>query len=137
MNLIYSGLTAQNVSDLVLGFSGVISAVFLAVMLLFGIYGLRGVLQLKKEQYLIPHRLMYPNYCSPDKCLEPVEYMDFILPRLSILSVVMLLTGVLLLLSYFIPGLRSLGMLLILYIVPFVVYLWYNGGLKRAAKKYW
>jgi hypothetical protein len=63
--------------------------------------------------------------------------MDFILPRLSILSVVMLLTGVLLLLSYFIPGLRSLGMLLILYIVPFVVYLWYNGGLKRAAKKYW
>lgn len=137
MNLIYSGLTAQNVSDLVLGFSGVISAVFLAVMLLFGIYGLRGVLQLKKEQYLIPHRLMYPNYCSPDDCLEPVEYMDFILPRLSILSVVMLLTGVLLLLSYFIPGLRSLGMLLILYIVPFVVYLWYNGGLKRAAKKYW
>ncbi len=137
MDLIYSGLSAQTVTDMVLGFSGVISIIFLLACLFFGGYGLYGVLRLRKEQYLIPHRLMYPNYCSGDTCLDPVEYMDYILPRLSVLSGVMLLTGLLLLLGYFIDGLRSLGVLLALCIVPFVVYLWYSRCLKKAAKKYW
>ncbi len=137
MDLIYSGLSAQTVTDLVIGVSGVVSVLFLVVILFFGAYGIHGILRLKKEQYLIPHRLMYPNYCSPDECLDPVEYMDFILPRLTVLSVVMLLSGVILLLGYFIDGLRSLGITLALYVVPFAVYLWYSSSLKSAAKKYW
>ncbi len=137
MNLIYSGVSAQTVSDLVLGTSGVISIVFLVVILFSGCYGLYGVLRLKKEQYLIPHRLMYPNYHSGEDCNDPVEYMDYILPRLTIFSVVMLLSGLILLVGYFVDGLRSLGMTLILYIAPFVVFLWYNGCLKKAVKKYW
>lgn len=137
MNLIYSGLSAQTVADLVLGSSSVISIIFLAVILLFGCYGLYGVIRLKKEQYLVPHRLMYPNYHSGEDCNDPVEYMDYIFPRLTILSVVMILSGLILLLGFFVDSLRSLGMTLLVYIVPFVAYLWYSGCLKRAAKKYW
>ncbi len=137
MNFVYYGLSAQTVTDLVMGVSGVVSILFLVVILFFGGYGFYGVLRLKKEQYLVPHRLMYPNYCSNDECLDPVEYMDFILPRLSILSTVLLLSGVLLLVTFFVDGFRTLGVLLTLYIAPFVVYLWYSGCLKKAAKKYW
>ena len=137
MNLILSGLSAQTVTDLVIGTSGVISVIFLVVILFFGSYGLYGVLRLKKEQYLIPHRLMYPNYRSNDDCLDPVEYMDYILPRLSILSGVMLGSGLILLLGYFVDGLRTVGISVLLYVIPFVVYLWYSGCLRKAAKKYW
>ena len=137
MNLILAGLTAQNVADMVMGTGGLISVVYLIAILFFGCYGLYGVIRLKKEQYLIPHRLMYPNYHSGEDCEDPVEYMDFIMPRLMILSVTMLLSGLMLFVSYFIPALRSIGFMLILYIVPLVVFLWYSRGLKKAAKKYW
>ena len=137
MNLTLSGLTEQNVADLVMGAGGFVSVIFVIVVLLFGSYGLYGVLRLKKEQYLIPHRLMYPNYHSEADCEDPVEYMDYIMPRLGTLSVTMLLSGLLVFLGYFIEPLRSLSVMLLLYVVPFVVYLWYNGCLKRAAKKYW
>ncbi|MBP3412171.1 MAG: hypothetical protein J6K89_02835 [Oscillospiraceae bacterium] len=137
MNLIYSGLSAQTVTDMVMGFSGVISVIFLVVILFFGCYGMYGVIKLRKEQYLIPHRLMYPNYCSGDDCEDPGEYMDYIRPRLTILSVTMLLGGLLLFLGYFIPTLRSLGITLILYITIFAMYIWYSLCLRRAKKKYW
>lgn len=137
MNLVYSGLSAQNVADLVLGFSGMTSVIFLIVSVLFGAYGIYGVCRLKKEQYLIPHRIMYPSYCNYEDCLDPEEYMRFIIPRLAIVSAVMLLAGVLLFLSYFIPAIRTIKFLLALYIVPLVVYLWYSICLRRARKKYW
>ena len=137
MNLVLAGLSAQNVADMVMGTSGLISLVYLVVILFFGCYGLYGVIRLKKEQYLIPHRLMYPNYHSGEDCADPVEYMDFILPRLTILSVSMLLSGLFIFFGYFIDALRSLIMMLLLYIVPFVVFLWYSACLKKAAKKYW
>lgn len=137
MNLFLAGLSAQTVTDLVIGASGVISIVFLVVLLFFGGYGLYGAYRLKKAQYLIPNRLMYPNYCSPDDCSDPVEYMDYILPRITIFGGVMSLCGVLIFLGYFIGALRSLGVTLILYVIPLIIYLWYNGCLKRSAKKYW
>ncbi|MBR6824939.1 MAG: hypothetical protein IKM59_00130 [Oscillospiraceae bacterium] len=137
MYMIYSGLSAQNVSDMVMGFSGVMNVVFLVVVLLFGAYGLYGVRRLKKEQDLIPHRLMYPLYCSHEDCLDPVEYMDFIIPRITVLSVVMILSGLALLVSFFIPVIRTMGFTLAVYVIPLAVYLWYNGSVKRAKKKYW
>ncbi len=137
MHLIYSGLSAQAMADMVMGVYSVITVVFLIACFFFGAYGLYGVIRLKKEKYLIPHRLMYPNYCPNDECLEPVDYMDFIIPRLSILSVVMLLSGTMLLLCLLVDALGTLWVLLGLYIVPLAVYLWYSMSLKRAAKKYW
>ena len=137
MNLVYSGLSAQTVTDMVMGLSGIISAVFLVSILFFGIYGLYGVLRLKKEQYLIPHRLMYPNYHNGDDCRDPVEYMDFIQPRLTILSVVMILSGLVLLTSFFFSSIRTVGVMLLAYGAPFVAYLWYSVCLKQALKKYW
>ena len=137
MNLIYSGLSAQTVANMVMGFQSVITIIFLIVCFFFGGYGIYGVLRLRKEQYLIPHRLMYPNYCPCDECLDPVEYMDFIIPRISILSAVMILSGIMLLLCLAIEALGTIWVLLGLYIVPLAVYLWYSMSLKRAAKKYW
>lgn len=137
MNLVLSGLSAQTVTDLVIGVSGVVSIIFLVAIMFFGCYGMYGVYRLKKEQYLIPHRFMYPNYCSPDDCSDPVEYMDYILPRLAIVSGVMILSGLVVLVGYFISDVRTLGVTLLMYIIPFVAYLWYNGCLKRSAKKYW
>lgn len=138
MNLILSGLTAQNMADLVMGGVGsVVSIAFLITMLFFGAYSLYGVYRLKKEQYLIPHRFMYPNYCNPDDCSDPVEYMDYILPRLAGLGGTMTLSGLVVLLTYFIPGIRTVMVSVLMYTVPFAVYLWYNGCLKRSAKKYW
>lgn len=137
MNLILSGLSAQTMADLVMGASGVFSVILLVALLFSGIYGLYGVYRLKKEQYLIPHRFMYPNYCAPEDCSDPVEYMDYIQPRLTIYGCAMTLCGVLIFTGFFVDALRSVIMLLILYIAPFVIFLWYNGCLKLSAKKYW
>lgn len=137
MNLILAGLSAQSVADLVMGFSGVTGIVFLIVILFFGYYGTSSLLRLKKEQALFPNRLMYPNYCPHDECIDPEGYIRFIFPRLAVLSASMLLSGLTLLLSYFIPGIRSLGLSLGLYVVPLAVYLYYSASLKKAAKIYW
>ena len=137
MNLILSGLSAQNVTDLVMGTSGVTSVLFLIVVLFFGGYCGYGFLRLRRENSLFAHRLLYPNYCPWDLCLDPEGYMAFILPRVAILSVVMILSGLTLLVSYFIPQMRSIGLSLGVYMAPLIVYLCYNGGLRRAAKKFW
>ncbi len=138
MNLILSGgLSAQNVADLVMGFSGVVSGLFLIVVLFFGGYGLNGVLRLRRERSLFPNRLMYPNYCPYDECMDPDGYIEYIMPRLTVLSCTMLLSGLVLLLGYFIPTMRSLGISLMVYIVPFVIYVWYSACLKKAIKKFW
>ena len=143
MNLIYSGLSAETVSGLVTSVSGITTILFFVVTMLFGCYGLYGVYRLKRDQYLIPHRLMYPNYCSGEDCLDPVEYMDFIMPRLTIVSVAMVIAGPALVAILVIDAIRSIDTIrsvvamLVLYMVPLVTYLWYSICLKRAAKKYW
>ncbi len=137
MNLIFSGLSAQNVTDLVMGTSGVTSVLFLVVILFFGCYCGYGFLRLRRENSLFAHRMMYPNYCPWDLCLDPEGYVAFIRPRIAILSVAMLLSGLTQLVSYFIPAMRSIGLSLGIYIVPLFVYLCYNSSLRRAAKKYW
>lgn len=137
MNLILSGLGAQTVADLVMGISGVISAIFFAALLFAGLYGLYGVRRLNKEGYLIPHRFMYPNYCDPDDCTDPVGYLDYIKPRLTIFGTIMLVCAALIFISYFVDALRGVIIMLIMYAVPLANFLWYNGCLKLSAKKYW
>ncbi len=137
MNLIYAGLSAESVAGLVSGFTGFTTILFFVVTMLFGCYGLYGVYRLKKEEYLVPHRLMYPNYRSGEDCLDPVEYMDFIRPRLTIVSVVMVLAGPVMLAVLVIEAIQSVLIMLLMYVIPLVAYLWYSMCLKRAAKKYW
>lgn len=137
MKLFLSGLTAQTMSDIVMGFSAVTSIVFLVVILFFGYYGTHALVRLRREKELFPNRLMYPNYCPHDECIDPEGYIKYIFPRLGLLSAVMLLSGVTLLVSFFIPGMRTIGLSLALYGVPFVVYMYYSFSLRRAAKKYW
>ena len=137
MNLIYSGLSAQTVTDLVIGVSGVISIVFLIVILFFGCYGLQSVIRLRRERTLFPNRVMYPNYCPYDECIDPQGYVEVVLPKLTVLTAAMLLSGATLILGYFIPALRTLGISLVVYIAPFAVYMWYCACQRKAAKIYW
>ncbi|MBR4309050.1 MAG: hypothetical protein IKT58_05595 [Oscillospiraceae bacterium] len=137
MKLFLAGVSADTVSKFVFNFTAFTSILFLLVILFFGLYCGYGVLRLRREKVLFPHRLMYPNYCAVDDCTDPVEYYDFILPRITVLSIVMILSGLVQFLSYFIPYLRVLPVSLSVYAVPFVVYLYYSISLRKAAKKFW
>ena len=137
MQLILSGLSAQNVADLVSGFSGFSSILFLLVVLFFGIYCGYGFLRLNREKTLFPHRFLYPNYCPHDECIDPDGYIEYIRPKLAIFSGIMLLSGVTLFVSYFVLELRGVSTLLGVYVAPFIAYLYYTSCLKKAAKLYW
>ena len=137
MKLILSGLSAQNVADLVSGFSGFTSILYLVVILFFGCYCGYGFLRLRRERELFPHRFLYPNYCPFDLCIDPEGYMDFIRPRIAVLSVIMLLSGLTQFVSYFIPSMRTVGLSLSIYVIPFVAFLCYTSALRKAAKRFW
>ena len=115
----------------------VINYMFLFVMFFIGGYGLYTVIRLKKEQALFPNRLMYPNYCRIVECVDPEGFMDYVRPRLTILSVIMLLFGAVFLLQQFVPILDNIYLYTAAMAVPVIFYIWFTRCLKKAARLFW
>lgn len=115
----------------------VINYMFLFILFFIGCYGLYTVMRLKKERTLFPNRLMYPNYCRIAECVDAEGFMDYISPRLIILSIVMLISGILFLLQQFLPILDNIYVYTGVMAVPVAVYIWFTRCLKKAARLYW
>ena len=115
----------------------IINYMFLFVLFFIGAYGLYTVIRLGKERALFPNRLMYPNDCRIAECIDSEGFMDYVRPRLTILSVVMLIFGVVFLLQQFIPILDDIYLYTAAMIVPVAFYIWFTRCLKKAARLYW
>ena len=129
--------SARNAIKMIQSVTGIISIVYIIVMLLAGIYVLRAVLQMRRTGALVPNRLIYPNYCPMELCLDPEGYYAFILPRATVLSVALLGFGAFFAVSKMIPALRVLWLNLVLLVIPFVLIVGFSIVLRRAKKRFW
>lgn len=137
MQSIFLSISMQTQADLVMSVSGIFGVLCAVLMVFCGGYGLYSAIRLHRERDLFRNRLLYPNYCAPNDCLDPDGYVCYILPRISVLSVVMLLGGILLSLSRLLPILPNIWVYLVVLVLPFAVYIWYLQALKKAAKRFW
>ena len=112
--------------------------VLMLVMLIgFGVYGLYSAIRLRREQLLFPNKFLYPGNCDPAACLDPGEFIDYIIPRALILGVALILLGGLLALSSFVLHIDSWLIDLGMIVMPVAVIVWYCVVQRKAAKNFW
>ena len=129
--------SAETAIKLIQGVTGVVSFVYNIVMILAGAYILHSVVKMRREYELVPNRLIYPNYCPIDTCLDPNGFYDFILPRATLLSVCLLGFGAFFAVVQFVSALRLLWVYMGLLVIPFALILWFKFVLRTAKKRYW
>ena len=113
--------------------------VLMLVMLIgFGVYGLYSAIRLRREQILFPNKFLYPGGCAPEECLDPGEFIDFIVPRAIVFSVLLIVLGSLFALNTFVIKIESFYAPLAWIVVPVVVLGWFGVFVHRkAAKRFW
>ena len=114
-----------------------LDSLMLIMLFGFGIYGLYSAIRLRKEQLLFPNKFLYPGNCDPAACLDPGEFIDFIIPRALILSVALILLGGLLSLNSFVLHIDSWLIDLGMIVMPVAVIVWYCFVQRKAAKNFW
>ena len=129
--------SAANAIDMIQSVTGIVSVVYIIVMLLAGVYVLRSVIQMRRAGELLPNRLIYPNYCPLDECIDPEGFYAFILPRATLLSVALLGFGAFFAVVKIVPALQILWLNLALLVIPFVLILWFGIVLRKAKKRFW
>ena len=78
-----------------------VDLVLIATMLACGIYAIYTAIRLHRNCYLEPSKILYPTDCTPETCLDPDGFIDYILPRLTAMGIAMLLqSGILIVSAY-------------------------------------
>lgn len=112
---------------------------FLLLMLVgCGGFSIYTAIKLKRKGYLFNSRLLYPGNCNPAECSDEVGFMTFIIPRLTILGVVCLISAAIIAVDTYI-GL-GLPAWVSGYIVPFIglpVFIWFMYVQNKASKLFW
>ena len=112
--------------------------VLLALLLGSGCYGLYTVIKLRRSYMLFPNKFLYPGNCTMDTCIDEGGFIDFILPRLTILSLIMLVLGVFFGLVFFVfPQWESWLTDLLSMLLPVSAYVWYMLIQRKAANLFW
>lgn len=119
------------------GFDGMMNSVLMALLLLSGIYGLYTVIRLHRTLLLFPNKFLYPGNCKPEDCLDEDGFIDYILPRLTIWSIVMLVLGIFFTLNVYVIKYNAFWFQCVLFAVPIVVLIWLMLIQRVAAKRYW
>lgn len=120
------------------GIADLLPMILLAMLLISGAYGLYTVIRLRRTLLLFPNKFLYPGNCSHENCLDEDGFIDFILPRLTVLSVVSLALGLAFAAWMFLfPQVQNWGLDLAVLILPCGVYFWYMFVQKKAAKEFW
>ncbi len=118
--------------------SKTLDLVLLFMLLFVGVYGLYTVIRLRSTYMLFPNRFLYPNGCTPETCNDEDAFIDFILPRLTILSVSCLIMGIGYgLLIYVFPEAQSTFTDILTMILPVGVLFWYAMLQRKVYKNFW
>ncbi|MGN1308133.1 MAG: hypothetical protein ACI4V3_10740 [Faecousia sp.] len=119
------------------GMVDMLDSLMLIMLFGFGIYGIYSAIRLRKEQLLFPNKFLYPGNCDPAACLDPGEFIDYIIPRALILGVALILLGGLLALNIFVLHIDSWIIDLGMIVMPVAVIVWYCVVQRKAAKNFW
>lgn len=131
-------LTATGQQDAFAGMSRMLDLVLLAMLALVAIYSLYTAIRLKKEYMLFPNRFLYPSGCTPETCLDPWEYIDYIIPKLVVLGVVCLVLTVAYAVRIFVfPHVNSVVIEIATVFLPFGILTWYAIIQNKVSKTFW
>ncbi len=112
--------------------------VLLAMMVMVAIYGFYTVIRLKREYMLFPNKFLYPTGCTPENCLDEGAYIDYIIPKLLILSVACLIMAIAYgIRVYVFPEVNNIIIELATIILPFGTLLWYGMIQNKVSKTFW
>ena len=125
-------------TDMLGNMTSALDMVLLIMLLFVGVYGLYTVIRLKKEYMLFPNKFLYPTGCTPENCLDEGGYIDFIIPRLTILSVVCLILAVAYgIRIYVFPDVSHILIDVAAIVLPAGVLFWYALIQNKVSKTFW
>ena len=120
------------------GMADLLNMLLLAMLLFVGFYGLYTMIRLRKTYMLFPNRFLYPNGCTPETCLDEGGFIDYILPRLTILSISALLLSIAFALWLFVfPHVQNLVLDLLTLFLPAGLLFWYAVIQHKSYKLFW
>ncbi len=130
--------TAEQQTDMLGNMTNALDMVLLLILVFVGVYGLYTVIRLKKECMLFPNKFLYPTGCTPENCLDEGGYIDYIIPRLTIMSVVCLILaaayGVRI---YVFPDVNHILIEVATIVLPAGILFWYALIQNKVAKTFW
>lgn len=131
-------LAVAQQQDMLGGMSSVLDVVLLAILLFVGVYGLYTVIRLKRTYLLFPNKFLYPTGCTPETCLDEGGFIDYIIPRLTIMSVVCLVLAIAYgVRIYIFPDVKHFAIELATIILPAGVLFWYALIQNKVSKIFW
>ena len=131
-------LAAAEQTDMFGAMTDTLDLVLLIILMVVGIYGLYTVIRLKKEYMLFPNKFLYPTGCTPETCLDEGGYIDYIIPKLTILSVVSLILGIAYGIRIYVFGdVQSFIIELATILLPAGILFWYALIQNKVSKRFW
>ncbi|MBR4309049.1 MAG: hypothetical protein IKT58_05590 [Oscillospiraceae bacterium] len=120
------------------GISQMLEFLLLIMLLSVAIYGLYTVIRLRKTYLLFPNHFLYPSGCTPETCNDPFAFIDFIVPRLTFMSIACLIMaiGYGLLIFVFPQAQNGLTDILTM-LLPAGVLFWYATIQRKVYKNFW
>ena len=117
--------------------SSTMALILIALLFGSGIYALYTYFRLRKTYELFSNKFMYPGNCATDNCVDPDGFIDYMLPRLLLLGIVMVLFGI----AYtFYCVMMQPGTLLldiVSLIIPIGIFVWYMLVQRKASREFW
>ena len=126
-------------------FSTILDVLILATIFGSGGYALYTYIRLRREWRIFNSVFLTPSECPPDECQDTDAYLEYVQPRLLILSIACFAAG-LLFLPVALPNLSEImnlgtvGYNILLFGAPltgFVALVWYMFCQGKAAKRFW
>lgn len=119
------------------GMTEMLDYFMLFLLLALAAYMFYTVWKLRRECMLFENKLLYPGNCSPEECLDPDGFQDFIAPRMLLCAVALVLCAALCALTIWVPAVQNPVTELLTLLLPMAVLVWYILIGRRAARDFW
>ena len=116
-----------------------LNVLLVAILAGAGIYGLYTVIRLWRSNLLFANRFLYPANCKPEDCTDEAGFIQYIRPRLLLLSVTCIVLAILYVLYWYVLPI-TLPRWIELIVVPVLglaVFVWYMFVQNQAYKRFW
>ena len=118
--------------------SSFLDILLMGMLILVAGYGFYTAIRLKKTYMLFPNKFLYPTGCTAETCLDEGAYIDFIIPRVTILSLACLILGVAYAVRIFVyPDVAHWAIDVATLTLPVGVLFWYAFVQNKASKIFW
>lgn len=131
------GETAQNAGMDMTSMANTLDMLLSAMLLIAPFYCFFTFFRVRKECMLIPNKILYPGNCPPDACLNDGAFMDYMLPRVLILGILLLICGIAYTLLVLVMKINTTLIGIASMVVPVAILAWYVVCQRKAAKLYW